>query len=105
MILRMNDIFILPAVDMPGFDTAKVGGINFQKSRMTRKDVIMDSKALSLSYHAMEQVMTSLQSLVTQYPSYAKMYDHPDLECIKITNDITSSSTKLVIRVVGWRSA
>ena len=58
-----------------------------EKSRMTRKDVIMDSKALSLSYHAMEQVMTSLQSLVTQYPSYAKMYDHPDLERIKITND------------------
>jgi hypothetical protein len=30
------------------------------------------------------------------------MYDHPDLDCIEITTDIISSSTKPVIRVVGW---
>ena len=36
----------------------------------------------SLQYHTKEQV-----SLVSQYPNYAKMYKHPDLDCIKITND------------------
>jgi len=75
-----------------------------EKSRMARKDVIMDSLAPSLSYHTMEQVKTSLKSLVSQYPSYAKMYDHPDLECIKISDDITTSLEKPVIRVLGWGS-
>ena len=37
-----------------------------KRSKMTKKDVIMDSLAPSLSYHSMEQVKTSLQSLVTQ---------------------------------------
>ena len=45
---------------------------------------------------------TSLQSLGSQYPNFNKMYDNPDLDCIKITNDITFFSTKPVIRVVGW---
>ena len=36
----------------------------------------------SLQYHTKEQV-----SLVSQYPNYAKMYKHPDLDCIKITNN------------------
>jgi hypothetical protein len=30
------------------------------------------------------------------------MYNHPDLDCTKITYNITSSSTKPVMRVVGW---
>jgi len=75
-----------------------------EKSRMTRKDIVMDSLAPSLSYHTMEQVKTSLNSLVSQYPNYAMMYDHLDLECIKITDDIPSEKMKPVIRVLGWGS-
>ena len=65
----------------------KIMQFTVEKSRMTRRDVIMDRLAPSLSYHTMEQVKTSLQSLVSQYPNYAKMYEHPDFDCIKITND------------------
>merc|ERR1712142_521876 len=75
-----------------------------EKSRMARKDIVMDSLAPSLSYHTMEQVKTSLNSLVSQYPNYAMMYDHLDLECIKITDDIPSEKMKPVIRVLGWGS-
>ena len=47
----------------------------------------MDSLAPSLSYHTMEQVQTSLQSLVPQYPNYAKMYNHSNLDCIQLYQD------------------
>jgi len=75
-----------------------------EKNRMIRKDVVMDSLAPSLSYHTMKQVKTSLDSLVKQYPNYAMMYDHSNLECIKISDNITASNIKPVIRVLGWGS-
>jgi len=72
-----------------------------EKSRMARRDVVLDSLAPSLSYHTMEQVKASLQSLVEQYPNSALMYEHPNLKCIKITGAL-SSTQKPVIRVMGW---
>jgi hypothetical protein len=73
-----------------------------KRSMMARKDVILDSLAPSLSYHTMEQVKASLQSLVSHYPHSDQMYDRLDMECIKITGNLTTSTTKPVIRVVGW---
>jgi hypothetical protein len=64
--------------------------------------VLMDSLAFSLSYQTMELV-TSLHSLIMSYPNYIRIYDHADLEWIKIIRDISFySSMKHVVRVVGW---
>ena len=75
--------------------TINIGG------KFARRDVNLDILAPSISYHTMEQVKASLQSLVSQYTHSAQMYDRPDMECIKITGNLTTSTTKPVIRVVG----
>jgi len=82
----------------------KAAQFTVEKSRMTRQDVVLDSLAPSLSYHTLVQIRTSLKSLVDQFPNSAKMYDHTDLECIKITESL-SSTQKPIIRVLGWSMA
>ena len=67
---------------------------------MTRKDLILDPVALSLSYNSFESIQTSLSSLVTQYPHYATTYDHEDMQCIKISDDITGDP-RPAVSVVG----
>jgi len=78
----------------------KLMKFSVEKNRMERRDVMLDSSSPSLSYHNMEQVKSSLQSLVKQYSKFSQFYEHEALECIKITNDL--SSIKPIIRIFGW---
>ena len=81
----------------------KTGATIAQGAASGYKLVLMDSLAFSLSYQTMALVKTSMHSLIMKYPNYIRIYDHADLNCIRIIRDISSSSSmKHVIRVVGW---
>jgi len=70
------------------------------KGLMNRKDIILDSNAPIMSYHSMDQIHASLQSLKTQYPKYSQLMDQNNLECIHISNG--AGNEKPGVMVVGW---
>ena len=52
---------------------AKIMLFTVEKSRLVRREHIMESLAPYLQYHTKEQVKTRLKSLVSQYPNYATL--------------------------------
>jgi len=72
-----------------------------QEGLMTRKDILLDPVALTLSYNSFDSIKKSLSSLVEQYPNYAVTYAHDDMECIKISDDV-NADPKPGVSVVGW---
>ena len=72
-----------------------------EEGLMTRKDVVLDPVALDLAYNSFDSIKKSLSSLVEQFPNYAVTYDHGDMECIKISDDI-KSDPRPGVSVIGW---
>ena len=68
---------------------------------MTRKDIVLDPTTPDLVYNNLKEMKLTLGSLVEQFPHYAEMYEHQDLLCIKISEDI-GGGEKPSVGVVGW---
>jgi carboxypeptidase D len=80
--------------------------VDFQveAGRMVRRDAVLDSteESAGLAYHTGEQALATLRSLQLQYPGQASLVQHPGLDCIVVSTNLTAGGERPAVRVVGW---